>query len=83
MMTKMKAISNKGKEEKSMLDFETLLDYLIDDYKVNIFDIITGEDIEKDLSIDEAKDWAESHEHDFCSFEPTNSDTITINVEVK
>lgn len=65
-----------------MLDIETLLDYFIEDYEVNIFDISEGKDIEVGLSVEEAKEWAQEHEHDFCSFEPKDNNSITINVEV-
>jgi len=66
-----------------MLDIETLLDYLIDDYKVNIYDMTSSKDIKKGLSVDEAKEWASENKHTFFSFEPTDSETITINVEME
>ncbi len=70
---------------RKVLDLDTLLDYVQDDCTITIFDCDKGEDIEKGLTIDEARQWAYEHACDLCSFEPTPKVNewdfgITINV---
>ena len=54
-----------------MLDLFDLLDYLQDDTEITIFDLDACEDIEKDLSIEEARRWLERHAYELESIEPT------------
>lgn len=63
-----------------MLDIETLLDYLIDDFYITIYDLNSERDIEVELTKDEALEWAYKHQYELCSFEPRNNLGITINV---
>lgn len=66
-----------------MLDFDVLFDYLVDDCVITIFDVNKGEDIEKNLSIDEARNYFEENSYNLCSIEPTPNVYfgITLNVE--
>lgn len=68
------------------MDIHELLDYVQSDCTITIFDIDKGKNIENNLSIDEAREWAENHSCELCSFEPTPQENkfdfgITINVE--
>ena len=53
-----------------MLDLDYILDYLQSDCVVDIYDCTSGKTIAQDLSEQEAREWHDSHDYDFCSFEP-------------
>lgn len=68
-----------------MLDLDELFDYVQDDVTITIYDIDKEENIEVDLSLDEAKEWACNHTCELCTIEPTKQRKdydfgITINV---
>lgn len=61
-----------------------LLDLVIDDCLITIFDTDKGKNIQENLSLDEAKEWAEEHSCEVGSFEPSPTNGydrgITFNV---
>lgn len=68
-----------------MLDLDELFDYIQDDVRITFYDLDAEKDIEVDLSLDEAKEWAENHSCELCTIEPSmheapNDFGITVNI---
>lgn len=63
------------------MDLSDLLDLMVDSTNITIWDCDKCKNIEEDIPLDDAKEWAETHDCNVCSIEPTNSRTITINVD--